>query len=54
MCAASKVSFEDSEKQKTYETISFDKIRVEVDELKVSICSSVSRAQMPSFCCREQ
>lgn len=47
MCAASKVTFEDSEKQKIYETISFDKIRAEVDELKVNICLSVSRAQMP-------
>jgi len=29
------VSFEDSEKQKTYETISFDNVRAEVEELRV-------------------
>ena len=34
-CAASSVTFEDSEKQKTYETISFDEIRAEVEELRV-------------------
>lgn len=32
---ASGVSFEDSKKQKAYETISFDNIRAGVDEIKV-------------------
>lgn len=49
LCAASKVSFEDSEKQKIYETISFDKIRAEVDELKVSIFLSVFHKSTGAF-----
>jgi hypothetical protein len=37
--AASSVTFEDSEKQKIYETISFDSLRAEVEELRVKRCS---------------
>jgi hypothetical protein len=35
MCAASGLTFDDSKKQKQYETISFSSIRSEVEEIKV-------------------